>query len=1539
MSLHKELEYESKIREIAGVQFSVLSPEEIKMRSVVHVTQTHLYEPNGDAVIGGLFDPRMGVIDHGKICPTDGLDNRFSPGYPGHIELARPVFYIQFLSKVMKILKMCCPVCSKLLANVHSPEMKEILSILKGKKLYAYMIEKCAKIKFCGDDNTDGCGAEQPKYGKEGLARIYAEWNDPDSSQPMREYVTAEKVIKIFKRISNEECGYMGLSKDWCRPEWLICQILPVAPPSVRPSIRQFSGARSEDDITHKFIDIIKTNNQLKKKLDSEKIAENIIDDWSQVLQYHVATLIDNELPGINQSTHRSGRVLKTLRQRLKGKEGRIRGNLQGKRVDFSARSVITPDPNIGIDQLGVPKKIAMNLTFPEIVTRYNKSKMIELIRNGPLQYPGAKSIKRKVDGRSTNLQFVDLNTIDLEEGDVVNRHLLDDDIVLFNRQPSLHKMSMMGHKVKVMDYNTFRLNVSVTKPYNADFDGDEMNMHVPQSLQTATELREITAVPYQIISPREHKPVIALFQDSILGLNRITNDGVYFTRSEMMNILMYIPHFDGVLPTPVISENRKERWSGRQLVSFAFPKGLHMSMKNNSYSDDGNDTLNHVKIVDGELIAGRIDSKVMSKGSNGIIHMIFNDFGPKACQQLLDDLQNIVTRYLILSGFSVGISDLIADKEINEQIKNTIIKKKKDVNKLVQQVHQQISENKGNDSLSVEFEKKVNNILNKANSEVGEIGLKGLSNDNRMINMVASGSKGKTINIAQMVACLGQQNVDGKRIPNGYNERALPHFTKYNVSPESRGFVENSFINGLTPQEFFFHAMGGREGLIDTAVKTSETGYIQRKLIKAMEDLKVYHNLSVRNANGNIVQFLYGEDGMDYGKIESQRLSHFDSDIHRLRKEHLFTKTTDYNLFMTEKAVKVMKKDKKYKDINNAFFQQIRKDVDIVRTFIFKGYRDNNISFPININRIVDNMKKKCDISLSSRSDMTPQYIITQLNVLIDSLKASNSVKGTDLFGILLRSYLSPKLVIEHHRLNKFTFDLIIAQIKLQYYDSLVQPGEMVGPIAAQSIGEPATQMTLNTFHFAGVSEKSNVTRGVPRLKELLHISKNPKVPSLNIYLNEENRFSKDKSLSILNDIGVTSLKDITKSMRIFHDPNDYESNVEEDRDLLEVYKAFQTIDPCLRTDDEGSDWVIRFEFDKQTMMEKDITMADVYSKIYQKYSNCVNCIYSDDNSSKLVFRIRLMKTKKKDAAKKEQETIQDLNNIKALSKNIRESVLIKGIDGIKSVSMYKNQSNYVFENDSYVMKEEWVLDTHGVNLLEVLRYPGVDATRTISNDIYEVYNTFGIEAAKQVLLKEIREVIDSGGSYVNFRHLELLVDTMTYRGYLMSIDRFGINRGNIGPLAKCSFEEATDQLFNASIFGEVDKLNGVSSNVMMGQIPPCGTGMSDVLLDETKLYDIDGEEEEEVTDLEQIGDLDYCDNFVQMDFAIENEENEIEFEKTDMSDMNVVIKSNSQNRDVTQYNYGDTSEYIPTSPQYPPVDYSEGNGPKTPPLPEKDI
>ena len=1469
MTLYKELNYTSKIREIKAVQFSVLSPEEIRKRSVAHITQSILYDSSGEPVVGGLFDPRMGVLDHGMICPTDGLDNRFCPGYFGHIELARPVFYTQFLPVVMKILKCICIRCSKLLIDPNNEEISENLNLLKGRKRWAYIIDMCSKIKICGSHTDCGCGATQPsKFTKDthSLSRIYAEWKDSNITTDEKQLLSAEYILKLFRRITDEDCLTLGLSPEWCRPDWLICSVLSVPPPSVRPSVRQSNNQRSEDDITHKLIDIIKTNNNLLKKMESEKSLENTIDEWTQVLQYHVATLVDNEMPNISPSTHRSGRPLKTLRQRLKGKEGRIRGNLMGKRVDHSARSVITPDPNIKIDELGVPLKIAKNLTFPEIVTQYNINQLYKYVRNGPLVHPGAKSIKRQIDGRTTSLLHVDTSTIELTVGDVVNRHLMDGDIVLFNRQPSLHKMSMMGHRVRVMEHNTFRLNVSVTKPYNADFDGDEMNMHVPQSIQTLVELKNLALVPHQIISPREHKPVISLVQDSLLGLNRITNDGVYLTRNEVMNILMYIPGFDGELPDPEILSPR-EMWSGRSMISVILPKGLNLNMKNNSFDDDKpDDKLNHVIIENGVVLQGRFDSKIMNTGSKGLIHMIYNDYGEEACQKFLDDLQNIVTRYLVLSGFSVGISDLIADDETNEKIKNTIIKKKKEVSKLVQQVHQQIFEESSN-NIADEFEKNVNNVLNKAINEAGKIGLKSLDKHNRMTNMVASGSKGKAINIAQMVACLGQQNVDGKRIPNGFNNRTLPHFTKYDVSPESKGFVQNPFIKGLTPQEFFFHAMGGREGLIDTAVKTSETGYIQRKLIKAMEDAKVGFDLSVRNANGNIIQFLYGEDGMHYGKIENQFLDHFKSDYNKLMRDHKFAVNEDYTVFMTKKAVGEMKGVKNYGKVLAGYFEQIHQDNILLRSKIFVNYPDITIKYPVNLFRLIHNIKGTFSISNTSLSDLNPLYVIDQIGELILNLRVGFAGFESKLLNILIREYLSPKKIVKEHRFSRVGFDYLVANIRLEFSKALIDVGEMVGPIAAQSIGEPATQMTLNTFHFAGVSAKSNVTRGVPRLKELLHISRNIKSPSLTIYLDEENRYDKEKAKALLNKIELTLLKDVTKSVNIYYDPDDYNTSVEEDKDLMAIYKMFNEIDPDLTVESGNkSDLIIRFEFDKQSMMNKDITMEDIYHKINVYNSESISCIYSDDNSSKLIFRIRAVNLKKYD-----KEKFNDVNNLKNFVKSLREKVVIKGINNLNSVYMFKDQHNYVYENKSFVKKDEWVLYTDGINLLEIFRVPGVDFTRTYSNDIYEVYETLGIEAARQVLMKEIKDVINAS-DYVNYRHMSLLCDIMTNRGYLMSIDRFGINRGNIGPLAKCSFEETTDQLFKAAIFGEVDNLLGVSSNIMMGQVPPCGTGDTDILIDEVKIRNVmPTKDYSKLEDIENWDPVDYCDEHVGIDFSID--------------------------------------------------------------------
>lgn len=465
MSLYKELSYDTDISTIRGIQFCVLGPEEIEKRSVAEIYKTDTFNGN-DPVPNGLFDPRMGVIDHNKICITCEQKNTFCPGHFGHIKLAKPVFHVQFFPIVKNTLKCVCFRCSKLLVDPESPEMQNIIN-KKGnrQKRWESVYKLCTRVKKCGQFTKDGCGAVQPNIVKEGMLKLAFEWKDLDDSP--KQIVSAEEVLKIFRRISDKDSEIMGFAKKFNRPEDLICSILPVPPPAVRPSVKNDTGQRSEDDLTHKLSMIVKVNNNLKNKI--EKGAKDQVDMITMLLQYEVATLIDNTIPGIPPSQQRTGRPIRSLTERLKGKEGRIRGNLMGKRVDFSARSVITPDPNISIDELGVPIKIAMNMTFPDIVNKINFDEMRQLVNNGPDTYPGAKYVRKTKESRTIRLQNIDRSTVRLEIGDVVERHMKDGDVVLFNRQPSLHRMSMMAHRIKVMPYNTFRLNVMVTPSFNAD--------------------------------------------------------------------------------------------------------------------------------------------------------------------------------------------------------------------------------------------------------------------------------------------------------------------------------------------------------------------------------------------------------------------------------------------------------------------------------------------------------------------------------------------------------------------------------------------------------------------------------------------------------------------------------------------------------------------------------------------------------------------------------------------------------------------------------------------------------------------------------------------------------------------------------------------------------------------------------------------------------------------------------------------------------------------------------------------------------------
>lgn len=1716
MSMYKELLYENDIDVIKGIQFCIMGPDEIMSRSVAEITSANTFN-RADGVYNGPFDARMGAVDHNKICPTCEQKNTFCPGHFGHIVMAKPVFFVQFFPIVKKLLTCVCFRCSKLLVDPENSKIKTIIGKkISRQKRWELIAKECKDVKKCGAATLDGCGARKPVICKEGVLKICMEWKEekkPDESRKV--ILTAEDVLKILRRITDGDADCLGFPKKFNRPEYMICTVMPVPPPSVRPSVRNDNGQRSEDDMTCSLLSIIKYNNQLKEKIaNSAKNAQakDQIDIIWMLLQYEVAAFIDNTVPGIPPLQQRNGRANRSVIERLKSKEGRIRGNLMGKRVDFSARSVISPDPNIGIDELGVPYKIAMNLTFPEIVNTYNVDAMRLLVMNGPDIYPGAKFVRKHAANsyRTILLKVVDDRSViaeDLKAGDVVERHLWNGDNVLFNRQPSLHKMSMMAHKVRVMPHHTFRLNVCVTAGYNADFDGDEMNMHVPQSHQSHEEIKQLAAVKHHIISPRESKPIVAIVQDICLGVFRMTNDKVRVSDKQLFNLMSSSSNFNGTVPTA----DSTGKWSGRQLLSTIIPKNINVvKLKTGLFKDNMTEEYNvHnvVNIANGEITSGTFDKGVYQRQTEGLVHSIYNEYGPDRTRDFFDDTQKLACNWLVLSGFSVGISDLIIDHSTATSFENIIGDKKALVGAYIHSIQQGILVNKTSKNHEDNFESIVGGYLNSAQGEISNLGLSQINEDNnRLINMIKSGSKGSGVNVSQMIGCLGQQNIDGKRVPYSFDNRTLPHFCKYDDGPESRGFVESSFIKGLNPQEFFFHAMAGREGLIDTAVQTSETGYIQRKLVKAMEDCKVNYDYSIRNASGSVIQFAYGDDGMDPTKIEKQSWPYEYLSGNEFTSLYIFgPDDSENNIEAMDSHVEDLKSDRLF----------LLKHI-LVKTAVVRY----PICFPRIINTAVGMYKHAKDLA----PVLTAAHVLKAFDCVERETNVSVHHHANGMFMMLVRAHLSPKLVIVKHRLCRNAFDYIMEQVKHHFLASLASPCDMVGVVAAQSIGEPSTQLTLNsvhhgtemlfriggritrciigeyidskvdskvrlelhpddtslvwlkddgkdesgvevlscdedggiswrevsavtrhpsesliqvstrdgraviatkgdsflmknaagkivpvkgsclrvgdllpasmvfpigsnerlfhwndhqldegygysvgvylsdqnlsepmtdctfngckrfpaelfasnhdfmtgvvhgyfqvmvsglrmgcsvaseskgilqdmrqillhfnihstiqadsgkrfvlvisaavgrekdiafdvietieevnndypyaydltvegtrtfnnadgwcgndTFHSSGLASASKSVRGVPRLKELLSVSTKIKTPEMIVRFHPENSLcdAKEEYTKYMNRIRTIRFKDIVKTSGIYFDPDD--KQVSEDVCFLEENLAVYRDDCGLSS---ASPWLLRFIFDKHALLEFSVTMIELHAVINNFDGDNVSCNFNDDNSHEVVFRIRLK-------IQKGEEVDDMLTNLKAFEHTLLENIVIKGIKNIENVCLDEiqrtvyNPSTGLIENT-----KEFVVYTVGTNLKEVLSRDDVDTVRSTTNDVYEIYEVLGIEAARIALYEEILSVL--GESTVDYRHVCLLIDVMTNKGGIMPINRHGINRSDIGPLAKSSFEEMDDKLIMAGIFGEYDRCNGVSANIMLGQITPCGTGDVEVLIDEEML------------------------------------------------------------------------------------------------------
>jgi len=802
-------ENETIKKQVKSLRFSLVNPEQIKKLSSAKIVTPELYDIDGFPVDGGLMDLRLGAVDPGVRCRTCGGRLKECLGHLGSVELARPVVHIKYIPLIELFLRSFCHQCGKL--TLEEDKQKKYSVVERAKK--ARDKKKCP---FCSTD------CERIKLEK------------PTSFYTGKKRLSPNEIREILIKIPDEEIKKIGVNPKTFRPEWAILSQLLVPSVTMRPSITLDTGERSEDDLTHKISDIIRANQRLWENLNAGA-PEVIIEDLWDLLQYHVTTFFDNNISKIPPARHRSGQPLKTITERIKGKEGRIRKNLAGKRVNFSARTVVSPDPYLGLNEVGVPFEVAKTITVAEGVTTANLEYMRNLIRKGD-KHPGANYVIRP-DGKKKRIteELKEEICAELAPGYKVERHLIDGDIVLFNRHPSLHKQSLMAHYVRVLPYKTFRLHPAVVFPYNADFDGDEVNIHSPQTEEARSEAEALLNIKHNIISTKNNSNLIGLITDALTGNYILGKDN--FSKSDA----------DQTLFSANVINSDSKKLEGNELFMQVIPKDSSIKVP---------------KEITDENTLG------LEKGS--MVKEIDKSHGRDAVIDSIQKAAALGTQYLTRRGFSLGLRDLDVSSKVRETTNKIIegaysktskIEEAADLGDLELLPGKDVHETK---------EIKISQVLNEVRTEVGKIVKENISKESSIGSMINSGAAGSATNITQIGCCVGQQILWNKRIGFGFNGRTTSHYQKGDVSPDAKGFIKSSFFDGLRPTEFFFGAITGRDGLMDTALRTPKSGYLYRRLVSALQDLKVEYDGTVRDASQNIVQFAYGGDGRDVSELHT---------------------------------------------------------------------------------------------------------------------------------------------------------------------------------------------------------------------------------------------------------------------------------------------------------------------------------------------------------------------------------------------------------------------------------------------------------------------------------------------------------------------------------------------------------------------------------------------------------------------------------------------------------------------------------------------
>ncbi|PVV02627.1 hypothetical protein BB560_002917 [Smittium megazygosporum] len=1375
-------------KRVKYIEFSVPSSEDIRKAAEIKVFHRDLYTEAREPVRNGVLDPRLGISDKKSTCETCGLALAECIGHWGYLNLCVPIFHIGYFRETINILQNICKTCCRVM--VEESDKRSVMKALRSPGLDGIRRQviiksinsKCKKVTYCIH-----CGATNGVVKKAGPLKIVHEkfrqkrtaveyesfkkkLEKASISVPelkphinkAQEELTPLTVFQMFQKIPDDDCELMGLDRNGGRPEQLLWTSIPVPPVCIRPSIAQ-DGASNEDDLTVKLTEIIFINSLIENGIKSGASIGNIMEQWD-FLTLAAAIYISSEVPGIPLQV--AGKPIRGFTQRLKGKQGRFRGNLSGKRVDFTGRTVISPDPNMRIDEVAVPELVAKVLTFPDVVTKHNLKKLQNLVINGPLVHPGANYVQKLRDnGLKRFLKFGNRNAIaeNLDVGDIVERHMEDGDIVLFNRQPSLHKLSIMSHRARIKPWRTFRFNECVCTPYNADFDGDEMNLHLPQTQEARAEAMELMGVKNNLVTPRNGEPIIGATQDFITTSYLITQKDKFYTRAEISQMISYCfdadIHID--LPPPCILRPMC-LWSGKQIINLLMKPNkksnvsVTLEAKTKSFvkpkpgekraldlcPNDG-----YLIIQDSEIMCGILDKSIVGDGKKkSIFFVVLHNYGNYEAAQVMNRLAKLSARWSCNQGFSIGISDVTPGELLRER-KDVIIEAayKKSQDLILESSLGKLETLPGCDDEQT-LESHLSGVLSKVRDDAGNLCMGELGRHNAPLIMATCGSKGSTINVCQMVASVGQQIVSGSRIPDGFTDRTLPHFGKFSKTPAAKGFVRNSFFTGLSPPEFFFHAISGRVGLVDTAVKTAETGYMQRRLMKALEDLFIHYDTSVRNSTDGVVQFTYGDDGLDPSEIEADT-SPVDFKSTWNHVEQIIQLSDVHNEALLPYQIKEISENtvKEERFVNNCTSMWIKS----LSSFCDE-LADNLCRL-----RLLYNLDG-CLVKPSTTESYGQDFIPFDQETATDDPACLKTVSNI--------------LWVSKTRLLKF-LDICFNK----YRKAKIEPGTAVGALGAQSIGEPGTQMTLKTFHFAGVASM-NVTLGVPRIKEIINAAKTISTPIITAKLVSNDNI---RSARIVKGrVESCTLGDIAECIEEVYRPSQCYIGIKIDLSAIEKLQLDITINQIATA-----------------IATSKLKIGEQNIRVY--YPNRLRVLIEQKDSTQVYYNLQKYK-------------------------RLLPLTVISGYPQIRR-SVISDSGKGTYD-----------LLVEGYGLRDVINTPGIIGTKTTSNHVMEVQSVLGIEAARQTIINEIQYTMENHGMSIDPRHVMLLGDIMTYKGEVLGITRFGIAKMKDSVMMLASFEKTVDHLFNAAIYGKRDSIDGVSERIIMGTQMNIGTGMFKLIFDD---------------------------------------------------------------------------------------------------------